>query len=261
METEKMTQAQLKDYLAQSSQEERLALIGQLAQDPRKSVRQLAEHLLKQRIKEEKERARLETLWQFEKKAWQAGYQLVAGTDEVGRGPLAGPVVAAAVILPPDAYLPGINDSKKLTPAKREALYEQIIAQAVSYAISEVDNQVIDQMNILQASRLAMAQSVAALSEAADFVLLDGWDNPRILKPHQAIIQGDGKSISIAAASILAKVHRDQLMEEYESIYPGYGFAHHKGYPTEEHYQALQTLGPCPIHRLSFNLKLEDSAF
>lgn len=258
METEKMTLAQLKNYLAQSSPKERLALIGQLGEDSRKSVQQLAQQLLKQRIKEEKETARLETLWHFEKEAWRTGHHLVAGTDEVGRGPLAGPVVAAAVILPEDAYLPGINDSKKLTPSKRETLYEQIINQAVCYAISEVDNIMIDQINILEASRLAMAQSVEALAEAADFVLLDGWDNPRILKPHQAIIQGDGKSISIAAASILAKVHRDHLMESYDSLYPGYGFAQHKGYPTAEHYQALKALGCSPIHRTSFNLKLED---
>ena len=258
MDTASMTQTAIKAYLEQASREEKLALIEQLTKDSRKSVQQLAQQTVKQLIKAEKEAARLDALWQYEREAWRAGRQLVCGTDEVGRGPLAGPVVAAAVILPKDCVLPGINDSKKLTPAQRESLYEQIIAQAVCYAISEVDNETIDRINILEASRLAMAQSVEALPQRVDFVLLDGWDNPRIQTERQAIIKGDSKSISIAAASVLAKVHRDRLMEAYDSVYPGYGLAQHKGYPTAEHYQALKTLGPSPIHRLSFNLKLDE---
>lgn len=258
MDTAAMTQNEIKAYLDQASRAEKLALIEQMTQDNRKSVQQLAQRTIKQLIKAEKEAARLDALWQYERAAWQAGHRLVCGTDEVGRGPLAGPVVAAAVILPEDSVLPGINDSKKLTPAQRDGLYDQIIAQAVCYAISEVDNATIDRINILEASRLAMAQSVEALPQKADFVLLDGWDNPRIQRPRQAIVKGDSKSISIAAASILAKVHRDRLMEAYDSVYPGYGLAQHKGYPTAEHYQALKTLGPSPIHRLSFNLKLDE---
>lgn len=258
METAAMTQIEIKAYLEQASREEKLALIEQLTQDERKSVQQLAQRTIKQLIKAEKEAARLEALWQYEREAWRAGRRLVAGTDEVGRGPLAGPVVAAAVILAEDCVLPGINDSKKLTPLQRDSLYDQIIAQAVCYAISEVDNETIDRINILEASRLAMAQSVEALPQEADFVLLDGWDNPRMKTAHQAIIKGDSKSISIAAASVLAKVHRDRLMEAYDDVYPGYGLAQHKGYPTAEHYQALKALGPTAIHRLSFNLKLDD---
>ena len=198
------------------------------------------------------------SLIDFDREMIAQGYPVIAGADEAGRGPLAGPVFACAVIMRDDEIIDEVNDSKKLTPAQRESLYEQIIAQAVCYAISEVDNETIDRINILEASRLAMAQSVEALPQRADFVLLDGWDNPRIQTERQAIIKGDSKSISIAAASVLAKVHRDRLMEAYDSVYPGYGLAQHKGYPTAEHYQALKTLGPSPIHRLSFNLKLDE---
>lgn len=258
MNISQMNTASIKEYLNTVNGEERLSLIQIITQDERKSVQKLAEQAIKQMVKAEKEAARLVALWQYEEGARRQGYQAIAGTDEVGRGPLAGPVVAAAVILPREAEIVGINDSKKLTHKQREALYDQIIAQAVSYAIIEVDNITIDRINILEASRLAMARSVAALDPPADFVLLDGWDNPQITLPHQAILQGDSKSISIAAASILAKVHRDRLMEQVDQVYPGYGLAGHKGYPTTEHYEALRKLGPTPIHRMSFNLKLKD---
>lgn len=258
MDTTIMTQAEIKTYLASLTDAQQLELVPQLAQDKRKSIQQLAKRLLKKRLQAEKEAARLESLWFYERQARRQGYHQIVGTDEAGRGPLAGPVVAAAVILPENAQLTGINDSKKLSEAQREALYEQITKQAVCYAICEIDNLVIDELNILEASRLAMAQAVDKLAQAADFVLVDGWQNPRLTVAQQGIVQGDSKSISIAAASILAKVHRDHLMEEYDKLYPGYGLAKHKGYPTAEHYQALKKLGPSAIHRLSFNLKLDE---
>ena len=191
-------------------------------------------------------------MWQYEQQAKAKGYKFIAGTDEVGRGPLAGPVVAASVILPENIDLPGINDSKKLTEKQRETLMEKIKKEAISWAIMEVDERMIDEVNILEASRIAMQQAVLALPKQADFVLVDGLDNPQITLPSQAIVKGDSKSISIAAASIIAKVYRDRLMKIYDKAYPGYGFASNKGYPTEEHIKAIETLGPTPIHRMSF---------
>lgn len=246
----------LKDTLAQYMETGAVQtlenIIAQAAQDTRASVQALAKRYQNKLDKHQKEQARIAAMWQYENEAKAKGYRFVAGTDEVGRGPLAGPVVAAAVILPEGIDLPGINDSKKLTEKQRETLMEKIKKEAISWAIMEVDENMIDEINILEASRVAMQQAVLALPKPADFVLVDGLENPQITLPSQAIVKGDSKSISIAAASIIAKVYRDRLMKIYDKAYPGYGFAENKGYPTEEHIKAIEQLGPTPIHRMSF---------
>ncbi|MBI2810022.1 MAG: ribonuclease HII [Candidatus Melainabacteria bacterium] len=200
-----------------------------------------------------RERRRLEAMMQYERQAREWGYQLIAGIDEAGRGPLAGPVVAAACILPAGTLLEGIDDSKKLTAEERAALFKQIIAlPGIDYGIGIIDAQTIDKYNILQATFQAMAGAVSKLSRQPDFILVDGNKLPKIAISGQAIVSGDSFSQSIAAASILAKVTRDELMQTYHKMWPLYGFASHKGYGTEEHRLAIQAHGPCPIHRMTF---------
>lgn len=177
---------------------------------------------------------------------------MVCGVDEAGRGPLAGPVCAAAVILPPDLQIPGLNDSKKLTDKKRQELFEIITAEAVSYGIALVGEAEIDEINILQATFRAMEQAVARMDVQPDIVLVDGNREPKMGYPVKTVVKGDSLSASIAAASILAKVTRDRLMEQLDETYPQYGFAVHKGYGTKRHYAALREFGPCPIHRMTF---------
>lgn len=192
-------------------------------------------------------------LWKYEHAAYQEGIDLVCGVDEAGRGPLAGPVCAAAVILPRDLEIEGLNDSKKLSDKRRRALYEVITEQAISYGIAMVDEKVIDEINILQATFLAMRQAVLQLSEKPALALVDGNREPDFGDiPIKTIIKGDSLSANIAAASILAKVTRDRFMEEQDAIYPQYGFCVHKGYGTKAHYEALRTYGPCSIHRRTF---------
>jgi ribonuclease HII len=191
----------------------------------------------------------------FECRARQCGYQAVAGVDEAGRGPLAGPVVAAAVILPPDYRHPEINDSKQLTPGKRERLYEVIKADALAVGLGVVEAPVIDRVNILRATLMAMRDAVLDLSLPPDFVLVDGRNRIDVRAPQETIIGGDGKSISIAAASIIAKVSRDRIMEIYHRQFPQYNFMKNKGYGTGEHREAILRCGPCKIHRLSFAVK------
>ena len=189
----------------------------------------------------------------FEEEARKKGYARIAGVDEVGRGPLAGPVVAAACILPSEISLEGLDDSKKLTPAHREALFEHLTAHPeVVYGIGEVDAQQIDVINILQASLLAMLLAVQKLSQKPDYLLIDGIHAPKTQIPSKTLVKGDSRSFSIAAASVIAKVIRDRLMLEYHALYPQYGFDSHKGYGTHQHLLALEAEGPCPIHRLSF---------
>jgi len=180
----------------------------------------------------------------------------VCGIDEAGRGPLAGPVVAAAVILPRDVEILYLNDSKKLTEKRREALYDEILAKAVSYGVGIISPQVIDEINILQATYEAMRQAVSKLTVPPDVLLNDAVTIPGILIPQVPIIKGDAKSVSIAAASILAKVTRDRMMLRYDTLYPEYGFAGHKGYGTAVHMAALREHGPSAIHRRSFLRKL-----
>ena len=192
-------------------------------------------------------------LWKYEHAAYQEGIDLVCGVDEAGRGPLAGPVCAAAVILPRDLEIEGLNDSKKLSDKRRRALYEVITEQAISYGIAMVDEKVIDEINILQATFLAMRQAVLQLSEKPALALVDGNREPDFGDiPIKTIIKGDSLSANIAAASILAKVTRDRFMEEQDAIYPHSGFCVHKGYGTKAHYEALRAYGPCPIHRRTF---------
>lgn len=206
----------------------------------------------KARERYEKELLRLDSLSIYEKKYFAEGYTHIGGMDEAGRGPLAGPVAAAAVILPPDCKIPYINDSKKLSEKKRNELEIIIKEQAVAYSVAMVDNQTIDKINILQATYEAMRQAVAALSVQPDFLLVDFAQPTGIAVPLLPIVKGDSKSISIAAASILAKVARDKLMLVYDEIYPEYGFARHKGYGTAIHMAAIREYGPTPIHRSSF---------
>ena len=191
-------------------------------------------------------------LWKFEHAAFADGFSVVCGVDEAGRGPLAGPVCAAAVILPPDIQIEGLNDSKKLTDKKRRELFDVITAQAVSYAVAFCDEKVIDEINILQATFRAMRRAVESLGVRPELALVDGNRAADFGVPVRTIVKGDSLSASIAAASILAKVSRDRLMEQYDGTYPQYGFAVHKGYGTQRHYDALREYGPCPIHRMSF---------
>jgi len=191
----------------------------------------------------------------FECRARQCGHHAVAGVDEAGRGPLAGPVVAAAVILPPDYRHPEINDSKQLTPGKRERLYEVIKADALAVGLGVVEAPVIDRVNILRATLMAMRDAVLDLSLPPDFVLVDGRNRIDVRAPQETIIGGDRKSISIAAASIIAKVSRDRIMEIYHRQFPQYNFMKNKGYGTGEHREAILRCGPCKIHRLSFAVK------
>lgn len=192
-------------------------------------------------------------LWKFEHAAFEEGFSLVCGVDEAGRGPLAGPVCAAAVILPPDLEIEGLNDSKKLSDKRRRELYDVITEQAIAYGIAMVDEKVIDEINILQATFRAMRQAVEQLSEKPALALVDGNREPDFGDiPVKTIVKGDSLSANIAAASILAKVTRDRFMEEQDAIYPQYGFSVHKGYGTKAHYAALREYGACPIHRRTF---------
>ena len=188
----------------------------------------------------------------YEKEKISAGYKYVCGCDEAGRGPLCGPVVAAAVILPTDNEIPGLNDSKKLTEKRREALFDIIKEKAIAYAIAEATPDEIDEINILNASMLAMKRAVDALSVKADFALIDGNCSRGFDIPTETVVKGDSKSASIAAASILAKVTRDRGCIELDREYPQYGIAKHKGYPTKMHMDAVKEFGPSPIHRKSF---------
>ena len=195
---------------------------------------------------------RWQRMSQIEEELRRTGVKYIAGIDEAGRGPLAGPVATAAVILPPDTCILGLNDSKKLSEKQRLELEPIIKEQALAWNVVMIDHQVIDRINILQATKLGMRQAVAALEIAPDYLLVDGMELDGVDLPQQGLIKGDARSVSIAAASVLAKTARDRLMLEYDAVYPGYGFAKHKGYPTAEHKEALRRLGPCPIHRLTF---------
>lgn len=191
-------------------------------------------------------------LWVIENARYSDTVRCICGVDEAGRGPLAGPVYAAAVILPRGLVIEGLNDSKKLTEKRREALYDVIVEQAVAYGIGSADEKEIDEINILQATFLAMRRAIAQLAVRPDLALIDGNRESDFSVPAQTVIGGDGKSANIAAASILAKVTRDRVMLEYAREYPQYGFDVHKGYGTKRHYEALREFGPCPIHRQSF---------
>ena len=199
--------------------------------------------------------------WELEQEAAAAGYTAVCGVDEAGAGPLAGPVYAAAVILPLDLELPYLNDSKQVTPRRRDALFDAIREQAVAWSVASVSEQEIDELDILNARIRAMELAIEGLEPPADFSLVDGnrdhGSRCAMTAPHRLIVKGDSRSASIAAASILAKVSRDRYMEALDRQYPQYGFSQHKGYGTKLHYQMLDTYGPSPVHRKSFLKKWE----
>lgn len=203
--------------------------------------------------KKEQEQERLNIMLSYEKSAKNKGHSMIAGLDEAGRGPWAGPVSAAVVILPDDFYLEGVNDSKKLTEKKRKYLAEKIKKMALDWSVVFVNPVLIDEMNILEATRFAMTEAVKSLRIKPDYLLLDAITLPELIEiPQKPIIKGDQKSLSIACASILAKVMRDEAMKNYNTIYPGYCFDKHKGYGTKLHKENLDKLGICPIHRLSY---------
>ena len=227
-------------------------LLAECQKDSRQGVRRLTERVLKNQEAQAKEEERIQTLLVEEQKLWQKGFLLIAGIDEAGRGPLAGPVVAAACILPSRFELPGLNDSKMLTESKREKLFAQIQSQAIDFGIGSAESAEIDALNILQATKLAMKRAVESLTIRPHCLLIDALSLPSVNLPQFPLIHGDRLSASIAAASILAKVTRDRLMTELDSLYPEYTFAKNKGYGTSEHMKVLRRLGPCPLHRKSF---------
>ena len=191
-------------------------------------------------------------MWQFEHEVMENGYSAIAGLDEAGRGPLAGPVVSAAVILPKGFECPGLTDSKKLTEKKRDALFPIIQEEALAVGVGIADHAEIDEINILQASLLSMKRAAEDLGVQPDYLLIDGKFTVPMDLPQKAIVKGDSLSISIAAASIIAKVTRDRIMAELHEKYPQYNFIKHKGYPTKAHKEAIWEHGPCPVHRMSF---------
>lgn len=208
------------------------------------------------KLTKEEERARLYQMQSIERAKHADGYTYIAGVDEAGRGPLAGPVYAAAVILPDNVFIEGINDSKKLSEKRREELYDVICEKAVAYNIYSVDEKRIDEINILNATHEAMNGAVAGLNVKPDYVIIDGNSIKGMTLPHETVVKGDAKSVSIAAASILAKVSRDRFICEMAEKYPEYGFDRHKGYGTAAHNEAVLKYGPCPIHRRTFLKKL-----
>ena len=201
----------------------------------------------------EKEVERLNLLKEEENKLYEQGIEYICGIDEAGRGPLAGPVVVGAVIMPKDSFIEGVNDSKKISEKKREKIYEQILEEAVAYSIGVIDRDVIDDINILNATKLGVKKAVSTLKQRPEVIMVDaltGIDTDGI--PYISVVKGDAKNYSIAAASIIAKVTRDRMMKEWDEVYPDYGFAKHKGYGTAEHIRIIIEKGPCLIHRKSF---------
>lgn len=242
---------EIKQEFLQISLEEYNEFIAKYETDERKGVQSIINSAKNKLKKLDMERERLKKMTVFEEK-YREQYTVICGIDEAGRGPLAGPVVAGACILPKDEEILYLNDSKKLSPAKREDLYEEITRKAIAWSVGIASPERIDQINILQATYEAMRNAVDGLKISPDILLVDAVTIPNVQTKQVGIIKGDAKSISIAAASILAKVTRDRMMDQYDTVYPEYGFVKHKGYGTAEHIAALRTYGPCPIHRESF---------
>lgn len=242
---------EIKTILQHASYEELPAYIASYRGDERSGVIKEVARAQKRLDQWQGELQRIEKMKEFEYQYWK-DYDYICGIDEVGRGPLAGPVMAAAVIFPKDVNLLYLNDSKQLSEKKREELYEEIKATAISYAVGIADVATIDEINILQADYVAMRQAISKLSVVPEILLNDAVTIPSVNQPQVPIIKGDTKSISIAAASILAKVERDRLMCVYDELYPQYGFARNKGYGSAEHIEAIRKYGPCDIHRRTF---------
>lgn len=227
-------------------------LLGRLRRDPRKGVQQLLRSLERQYERRREERLRLDAMLNFERLLWNSGLSRVAGVDEAGMGPLAGPVVAAAVVFPPGTWIPEVDDSKRLDPRTRLRVCREIHGLAADLAVGVVEVAEIDTLNIHRAGLLAMRRAVEGLREAPEHLLVDARTVPGVDMPQNPFRKGDGLNFTIAAASIVAKTRRDAMMEELDRRYPGYGFAKHKGYGTKEHQRAIRELGPCPAHRASF---------
>ena len=232
--------------------EQALEILPLAQEDDRSSVQKLAASYIKRQEKELKEQQRLMGMYDYEGMFYDQGIYHVAGVDEVGRGPIAGPVTVAAVILPPMTLIPGLNDSKKLTEEKREALYDIIMKEAVAVSCISYGPEKIDELNIYEATRQAMYEAIRTLSVPAEAVVADAMKLPDLTIPVESIIKGDSKSANIAAASIIAKVTRDRYMKSLDDEYPGYGFGIHKGYYTELHKEAVEQQGVTPLHRKSF---------
>ena len=227
------------------------SFLAEAANDQRSGVQKAIEKRKRAIQAELDEDFRLEQMLRYEKELYKAGYQTIAGIDEVGRGPLAGPVVAAAVILPPECKIKGLNDSKKIPKKKHQDIYQAVMDKALAVGIGLMDSEIIDQVNIYEATKLAMKEALSKLSLKPDYLLIDAMKLD-IDIPQESIIKGDANSLSIAAASIVAKVTRDKLMADYDKEYPGYDFAQNAGYGTKSHLQGLERKGVTPIHRKTF---------
>jgi ribonuclease HII len=248
----KLSIEQIRERYARTDQPVSAQVLNQLKRDSRQGVRQLYEVLKRRHDRERSERLRLDSMLNFERVLWRSGLRNVAGVDEAGTGPLAGPVVAAAVVFPPHTELAGIDDSKRLDPEQRQAAERAIRAAAAGIGIGLADVGEIDHLNIYHAALLAMRRAVEALPTRPEHVLIDARLVPDLEIPQNAFNKGDGINFSIAAASIIAKTHRDRLLCELARTYPEYGFERHKGYGTAEHQEAIRRFGPSPIHRMSF---------
>jgi len=227
------------------------SFLAEAANDQRSGVQKAIEKRKRAIQAELDEDLRLEQMLRYEKELYKAGYQTIAGIDEVGRGPLAGPVVAAAVILPPGCKIKGLNDSKKIPKKKHQEIYQAVLDKALAVGVGLMNNEIIDQVNIYEATKLAMKEALSKLSLKPDYLLIDAMKLD-IDIPQESIIKGDANSLSIAAASIVAKVTRDKLMADYDKEYPGYDFAQNAGYGTKSHLQGLERHGVTPIHRKTF---------
>lgn len=247
-----MSCKEIEKYISSVEGNARFSLINILQQDTRKSVNKLALKLKKEEARANEEIERLNKLWEIEKNYFDLGYNLVAGLDEAGRGPLAGPIVAAAVILPKEELIIGVNDSKKLSEKKRDELYKKIQDTALAIGVGIVNNRKIDEINIFNATKLAMKRAINSLKIKPEFLLIDALDITDINIEQESIVKGDSRSISIASASIIAKVTRDNMVKSYDKEYPQYNFSKHKGYGTKEHYEAIRKHGITPLHRKSF---------
>lgn len=243
---------QVNEFMETLSAEEYIKYIDKLRDDERTSVQKIAVKYSKKLDDIRKEEQRLEEMLSYEKKLNEKGYELIGGVDEVGRGPLAGPVVAAVAILPKGLKIVGVKDSKKLNEKKREELYDVIMEKAIDYGIGIVESDEIDKLNILQATYMAMKKAISNLKTAPEALLIDAVEIPNVKIPQLPIVKGDDKSLSIASASILAKVTRDRIMKKYHEIYPEYDFVNNKGYGTQKHYKGIDENGMTPIHRRSF---------
>ena len=244
---------ELKEYLHTQESDIPDKLLRALAADPRKTARQLGDLIQRRRLRNLREEERLSHLLHFEQDLYQQGYRLIAGVDEAGVAPLAGPVVAAAVILPQNYKLPGLNDSKKiLNHEKREMLARRIKQDALCWATGSAEVEEIDRLNVYRSGLLAMKRAVEGLAPEPEYVLVDARTIPHCPIPQKAIVRGDALCAAIAAASLVAKTTRDLHMLELDRVYPGYGFADHKGYPTPGHLEILKQRGPLPVHRKSF---------